>query len=130
MASVKERRGTYEFMRGKLESGTHVVRAHERRDIARVRVDLPARVEWDGRVVDGLIVDLGIGGAFVRCSIAPAYGAYVHIAIEHANKPVHLTGIVRWGDERGFGTQFDRLGVYETSVVAGFIARARAKLPH
>ena len=128
MASVKRTPRAYVFERSKLESGTHVVRPGERRDIARIPVDILARIEWSGRDTTGVIANLGIGGAFVRSALSPSYGSYVHLCVEHGGKPIHLVGVVRWTDEIGFGVQFERMGAYETSIIAGYIARARAKL--
>lgn len=91
----------------------------ERRQIVRVPVHEPVRftVITDGRVRDGTVRDIGIGGAFVETAEPGPFGSPVRIAIEIASEPFVLDGVIRWVRSSGMGVQFLSLGVRETHAI-------------
>lgn len=123
MSTPLGRRSTPQETR--VRSGLRPVQRPDRRAIARFKTDCSAQIEWKGRVLDVLISDLGIGGLFVRSPVSPPYGEHVVVVAMLDQRKIRLGAVVRWGDERGFGAQFDALGALDAASVIALVARKR-----
>lgn len=123
-----------------LSSGAMVDASHFRRT-ARQPVELSVRFRRDADDAalehTGKLLDLGLGGAQVRCARPPAAGTRVVLTLTapSAWDPLELAAEVRWveGDRDGvFGVAFDRLGraqaaaLYELLSVSRFAAESSA----
>lgn len=108
--------------------------AHFRRT-ARQPVELSVRFSRDaeGAALEhaGTLLDLGLGGAQVRCARPPAVGTRLRLtlAAPTAWDPLELSGEVRWvegGEPASFGMAFERLSpaeaaaLYELLSISGF----------
>ncbi len=54
---------------------------------------------------------LSLGGAFIASPLDPAYNTRLQLrfTLPRQNLTIEVGGLVRWGDARGFGVQFDGL---------------------
>jgi type IV pilus assembly protein PilZ len=99
-----------------------------RRSLARLPVELPAILIWEGLPRHAVVTDLGIGGAFAECEEQAPFATPIIVVLEHPTGPLRLPGIVRWFGEGGLGIQFGLLGVRETDVLVELIGPSA--IPH
>ena len=106
-------------------------RTVERRS-CRVEAHLDARMELpDGRHLDGVALDVSVGGMFVLCDEAVDIGTPMRITLWTPDdlRPLELTGTVRWTKRGGFGVQLGLLGARETHALVGMIGPSRTSGP-
>jgi hypothetical protein len=72
----------------------------------------------------GRMVDLGLGGAQIRCERPPPIGTRIHLRLRSPSAwdPLELEGTVRWIDESAgdgplFGLAFDKLAAAEAAAL-------------
>jgi hypothetical protein len=67
---------------------------------------------------------LSFGGAFIESDLRPAFASRVSLTFEVPGHDVtvHVTGVVRWSDARGFGVQFDGLRAQAVWVLGKYFA--------
>ena len=56
-------------------------------------------------LVDGEILDLSLGGAFIRCSATPNVNDEVYIVISAKGRLISVTGEVVWSDVSRFNSK-------------------------
>jgi PilZ domain-containing protein len=84
-------------------------------------------IEADGVSFEGQAKDISVGGMFVECEKALAFGTQVTLVLAGvATRPLHLPAIVRWSEARGFGVQFGSLGGYATHVIVDLVMKSSA----
>jgi hypothetical protein len=95
----------------------------DKRRHPRVPVNLP--ISWEGpeRVAtSGVLVDVSMGGAFVRSENPPAFGTTVTIVGDLPGASgARLPAVVRWSKPDGFGVQFGLLGARETHALNNLV---------
>lgn len=91
----------------------------------RIPIELPAVIELgDGeRRVEAVIVNLGLGGAFIQSSPPLTYGTQIHIHLQLAagEEVRRLPAVVRWSNAWGFGVQFRELGARDTHAISAIV---------
>lgn len=90
----------------------------------RVPVRLSTTFEHAGAEAAGVIVNIGLGGAFVTADPVPAYAERVVLVARFPGyaEPLRLAGTVRWGDASGFGVQFEAFGAREAHTISRLMA--------
>ena len=85
----------------------------ERRNYPRTKVKLPVVRMAGNYLVDGEIVDLSLGGAFIRCSVMPSGEDNFHMVISAKGRLISVTGEMVWKDVQKFNnqTRFRGMGV-------------------
>ena len=89
-----------------------LARAAGQRRYLRVPVDVPVTWEVDGEIVrrEAALVDIGAGGAYVRCAGGVPTGTDVvlHVLAPGAVAPLDIAGTVVWAPStgQGFGVEF------------------------
>jgi hypothetical protein len=98
-----------------------------KRSTPRFSIQLPVVVLVEGVRMEGTAVNVGMGGMFIA-GPQLAYGQQVQIiaVVPGSNEELQLPGIVRWGDEKGFGVQFQLLGAHQTFALTSLMARLAA----
>jgi hypothetical protein len=96
-------------------------RVRNRRALARLPIELPAMLIWDGLPRHAVVTDLGIGGAFVESEERAQFATPVIVVLEHPTGPLRLPGVVRWFGDTGIGIQFGLLGVRENQIIAELV---------
>lgn len=102
-----------------------VERNHFRRT-ARRPVELTVRYRREVETLEhrGRLLDLGLGGAQVRCEQAPEVGARLHIVLGSPSSwdPLDLPADVRWVDGDVFGVAFERLSPSQAAALHELLA--------
>lgn len=88
-----------------------------RRALARLPVELPVVLIWEGLPRHAVITDLGMCGAFAECDELAPFATPIIVVLEHPTGPLRLPGIVRWFGGGGLGIQFGLLGARETAIL-------------
>jgi hypothetical protein len=98
---------------------------HTRRAQARVPVRIPVVIEHGALYLDAVVVNVGLGGAFVEVHPPLAYGTTVNVLIQlpELTRASRLAGVVRWNNASGCGVQFLQLGARETYAISLLVAR-------
>jgi hypothetical protein len=93
----------------------------------RYAVSLSVLVEVQGVRVEGMAINVGMGGMFITGPHL-AYGQQVEVIAElpGAAGTLRLPGVVRWTDEQGFGIQFLQLGAQATHSLSSLMAALAA----
>jgi hypothetical protein len=104
----------------------------ERRHYPRTKVKLPVVKMVEDNLVDGEIVDLSLGGAFIRCSAMPNGKDTFHMVISAEGRLISLTGEMVWKDVqkfknqttfRGMGVRFQQLLIGDRQFLGDVIAK-------
>ncbi|MEC7526117.1 MAG: PilZ domain-containing protein [Myxococcota bacterium] len=104
--------------------------AHFRRT-AREPVELTVRFRRDAEDAalehGGRLVDLGMGGAQVRCELPPGEGERVRLTLSapSAWDPLDLPATVRWVEGATFGVAFGDLSRAQASALYELLAASR-----
>ena len=63
---------------------------------------------------------------FIEADPVLVYAVRVDLLVQlpGIQEPSHLPGVVRWGNNSGFGVQFLQLGARETEALAALVASA------
>src|SRR5689334_10645954 len=96
-------------------------RVRNRRALARLPVELPAVLIWDGHPRHAVLTDLGPGGAFAESKERAPFAVPIIVVLEHPTGPLRLPGVVRWFGDTGIGIQFGLLGTRESQVIAELV---------
>ena len=83
----------------------------DNRRATRHAVSISTKLIVDGNLVEGVMVNLSLGGAQVASGIKHAMGQRINVSfmvptLEHA---IEIGATVRWADSDGVGLQFDGL---------------------
>jgi type IV pilus assembly protein PilZ len=99
----------------------------EKRRHPRVTVSLKVRCEIKGQPsLEGIVVDLSVGGVFIDAPSAPAFGTEIVIVGDFPGAPgLELPAVVRWTKPGGFGVQFGLLGARETHMLTTLVQRPK-----
>ena len=104
----------------------------ERRYYPRTKVKLPVVRMAENDLVDGMIEDLSLGGAFIRCSVMPNGKDNFHMVISAKGRLISLTGEMVWKDVKklnnqttfcGMGVRFSQLLVDDRQFLRDVIAK-------
>ncbi|HVU05398.1 MAG TPA: PilZ domain-containing protein [Polyangiaceae bacterium] len=80
-----------------------------------------------GEVVEGVAVDLSVGGLYIQAPSAPPFGAEVSVSGAFpGGAGLKFPAVVRWTKPDGFGVQFGLLGARETHALAAIVQKGRA----
>ncbi|MBI4574717.1 MAG: PilZ domain-containing protein [Planctomycetes bacterium] len=114
-------------------------RYEAQRRFTRHRVTLPVIYRHDERMVEGTILDLSLGGAFIQATRAPPLESYLGLRFDlpEAPRPVRALGRVRKvvGEEEraaeglectGMGVEFHELRPEDRVLIRNFLERAGA----
>ena len=84
---------------------------------------MPVKCEIPDRpLLDGVAVDLSLGGAFVECSEPPAFGTELTIVGDFPGaNGLRIPSVVRWAKPGGFGVQFGLLGAQVTHTLSRLV---------
>ena len=77
----------------------------DRRRYRRAKIKLPVVRMAAEALVDGEILDLSLGGAFIRCSATPNVNDKVYIVISAKGRLISITGEVVWSDVDKFNSK-------------------------
>ena len=79
----------------------------------------------EGAKLSGEAKDISLGGVYVACEEAPAFGTELTIIgkLPGMNSESRLPGVVRWSGADGFGVQFGLLGARETHAIVKLMRR-------
>jgi hypothetical protein len=82
-----------------------------RRTSTRHTVSIPSQLTIDGKPVDGIMVNLSLGGALVETGAKHAMGQRLHIKFRIPTQEdlIDIGATVRWADAKATGLQFDGL---------------------
>jgi len=73
-------------------------------------------------LLQGVAVDLSMGGVYIEARETPPFGAEVTIVGDFPGAPgTRLPAVVRWMKPGGFGVQFGLLGARETHLLSGLM---------
>ena len=104
----------------------------DRRRYRRAKIKLPVVRMAAEALVDGEILDLSLGGAFIRCSTMPNGKDNFHMVISAKGRLISLTGEMVWKDVqkfnnqttfRGMGVRFSQLLIGDRQFLQDVIAR-------
>lgn len=100
----------------------------DKRRHPRVPVNVPITCEVAGQpAIAGVLVDVSVGGAFVGCEAALAFGTQITIVGDLPGAPgLRLPAVVRWSKPGGFGVQFGLLGARETHALSALAHRPKS----
>ena len=91
----------------------------------RIPIELPAVIELGegASQTQALIVNLGLGGAFIQAEPPLSYGTQIHIHVQLApgEELLRLPAVVRWNNAWGFGVQFLQLGARDTHSISAVV---------
>jgi c-di-GMP-binding flagellar brake protein YcgR len=99
----------------------------QRRRVLRVRANLTVvLVHTDGQKVPARILDVSVGGMFLRSDRTPEYGDRVTVVVrlDDTAEWFLLPAQVRWFAKKGFGIEFAALSREQRRALSLFIARA------
>ena len=77
----------------------------DRRRYPRAKIKFPVVRMAAEDLVDGEILDLSLGGAFIRCSTTPDVHDKVYIVISAKGRLISITGEVVWSDVNEFNSK-------------------------
>jgi hypothetical protein len=88
----------------------------------RYEVELEVDLTLAEQHLHGSTRTLSLGGAFIESNLRPAFNSRVQLAIHvpFRDRPIDVSGVVRWSDGRGFGVQFDGLRAHDVWVLGKF----------
>jgi hypothetical protein len=110
-----------------LHGASTITLVQEKRRHERVGFRVPVTcTRQGGPEVQGVIVDLSVGGVFIEAPSSPPFGASIVIHADLPGAPkLALAAVVRWTKPHGFGVQFGLLGAVETHALAAIVAKSR-----
>ena len=77
----------------------------DRRLYPRAKIKFPVVRMAAEDLIDGEILDLSLGGAFIRCSVTPNVKDRVYIVISAKGRLISITGEVVWSDGNMFNSK-------------------------
>lgn len=83
---------------------------------SRYEINLPVEVEFQGKRVAGMTLNISLGGMFISCPEVAPFGERVQLRfeLELLSRPVVTEAVVRWVDPAaGIGLQFTGLRALE-----------------
>lgn len=83
----------------------------DNRRATRHTVSISAKLTVDGNTVDGLVVNLSLGGAQVASTTKHSMGQRINVSFKVPTQDslIEIGATVRWADSQGLGLQFDGL---------------------
>jgi c-di-GMP-binding flagellar brake protein YcgR len=99
----------------------------QRRRVTRVRANLTVVLVYaDGQKVPARIVDVSVGGMFLRSERTPGYGEQITVVVrlDEASEWFLLPAAVRWFAKDAFGVEFSALSPEQRRALDIFITRA------
>ena len=83
----------------------------------------------DGKVFAALATDMSLGGMFLECDTAPAFGTQLTLIgrLPGAETLLRLPAVVRWSKPNGVGLQFGPLGARETHALTQLFSPCAAE---
>jgi type IV pilus assembly protein PilZ len=90
-----------------------------------VVIELEARVCCEGVDFPAKVRSLSVGGLFLETMRCPPFGSPIEVdLLLPEDESLHLSAVVRWTADTGFGVQFGLLGARETQVLADLVQTA------
>lgn len=99
----------------------------QRRRVTRVRAELPVAIAFsDGQKLPARVVDVSLGGLYLRADRVPEYGEAltVIVRLDEGADWVLLPARVRWFSRGGFGVEFEELSEEQRRALSIFVTRA------
>jgi hypothetical protein len=83
----------------------------DNRRATRFSVSIAATLTFDGKTIDGTLLNLSLGGTLVASAVKHPMGQRIDISfrVPTAEQAIEVGTTVRWADAAGVGLQFDGL---------------------
>jgi len=79
----------------------------ERREEPRFRLNCPVAVEWDNRILNGEVTDVGRHSVSVNVEPSPPAHTVLRLVISTSGQAVNLLCVVKRTGPNGFAAEFD-----------------------